>query len=273
MSRRLWVVAGAVAALIVATVSGYSLGSGTAADSATGLGAHSAAPSRSGVQPSAATPSTPEPSRSPALVVTGGAAHGGPDGSINGTGSDDVALTFDDGPDPVWTPKVLDLLSRYRVKATFCMIGSRAAEYPDLVARVVAEGHSLCNHSWNHEIDLGATGKENIRDNLVRTNDAIHAAAPGADIDFYRQPGGVWTDDGVAVAAELGMSGLHWSVDPRDWDKSVSATSIRHTLLDEVQPGGIVLLHDGAGHQRAGFSALRRILGDLTSRFQLVALA
>ena len=195
----------------------------------------------------------------------------GPFGSRVTTGSPDVVLTFDDGPDPNWTPQVLDLLRQYQVPATFCLIGVRVVAFPHLVRAIVADGHTLCNHSWDHNVRLGFLPPWAIRADLARTNDAIRAAAPGARISYFRQPGGNWATPVVAAARELGMTSLHWTVDPQDWRKP-GAGSIAGTVTAGTSPGAIVLLHDGGGDRRATVSALRTILPNLVRRFRLVAL-
>ena len=194
------------------------------------------------------------------------AAYAGPFGTRNHTGSNAVALTFDDGPDPNWTPKVLDALRERGVKATFCVIGSYAEANPDLIADIVHDGHTLCNHSWNHELDLGEWSDGEIKANLRRTNDAIRKAAPGAEVAYFRQPGGRWTDRAIGVAAELGMESLHWAVDPSDWDRSTSDAQIRDHVIARSEPGAIVLLHDGASNQRSMLSALDPILDEFERR-------
>ena len=143
----------------------------------------------------------------------------GPFGSRMTTGTLQVALTFDDGPDPKYTPEVLALLDEYQVKATFCLVGEMAAQFPELVREIVERGHTLCNHTWNHDVELGKKTKAVIRADMKRTNDAIHAAVPDAKISYFRHPGGAWTQAAVDVAKELGMSSLHWTVDPQDWTK------------------------------------------------------
>ncbi|WP_051366823.1 polysaccharide deacetylase family protein [Hamadaea tsunoensis] len=195
----------------------------------------------------------------------------GPYGSRITTGYPDVALTFDDGPDPDWTPQVLDLLARYHVKATFCLIGVNVVQFPALVRRIVAEGHTICNHSWIHDIALGTRTPEWIQADLRRTSDAIHAAAPDAKISYYRQPGGAWTPGIVAIATRLGMTPLHWQVDPRDWMKPGTG-SILSTILGDTHPGSIVLMHDGGGNRSQSVAALRTILPNFVARFHLEAL-
>src|SRR4030095_15932219 len=142
----------------------------------------------------------------------------GPAGSLRATGSSAVALTFDDGPDPVNTPKLLDLLKKNGVKATFCVVGFRARDHPDLIRRIVNEGHTICNHSWQHLMDLGQRTDDYVLQDLQATNNAIRAAAPKAKIKYFRAPGGNFTTGLVALAKRLGMTSIYWAVDTRDWE-------------------------------------------------------
>ncbi|MEV1285878.1 polysaccharide deacetylase family protein [Micromonospora sp. NPDC049679] len=195
----------------------------------------------------------------------------GPFGSRRTTGGPTVALTFDDGPDPRYTPQMLALLRRYQIKATFCMIGANAQAYPSLVRQIAAEGHTLCNHSWSHDLTLGSRSQTEIQTDLARTSAAIRAAAPGFPVSYYRQPGGNWTAAVVAEAHNLGMTSLDWAVDPRDWEKPVAA-NIAALVTTETASGSIVLMHDGGGVRTETVTALHVILPDLTQRFQLGAL-
>ncbi|MGN9810628.1 polysaccharide deacetylase family protein [Micromonospora sp. BQ11] len=192
-------------------------------------------------------------------------------GAHSTTGTSTVALTFDDGPHPYYTPQVLTALRQYNVKATFCVVGENVQNHPDLVQAIVADGHTLCNHSWNHDVRLGTRSADRIRADLLRTSDAIRAAAPEAPISYYRQPGGAWTPAVVAVAEELGMIPLHWTVDTSDW-QAPGAGRIAATVITGVQPGSVVLLHDAGGDRQGTVDALHRILPDLTSRFQVGAM-
>jgi len=217
-------------------------------------------------EPGPVAPSPPGASASPLAETPAQDVHRGPMGTRDRTGDESVALTFDDGPSPEWTPRVLDLLREQGAKATFCVIGAYADAYPELVADIAREGHTLCNHSWFHEFDLGSWSKEEIRANLQRTNDAILRAAPGAEVAYFRQPGGQWTDRVVAVAAELEMESLHWTVDPSDWDGSSTEAKIRDRLLEATAPGSVVLLHDGASNQAAMYGALPRVFAEFAER-------
>ncbi|MGA4685265.1 MULTISPECIES: polysaccharide deacetylase family protein [Micromonospora] len=192
----------------------------------------------------------------------------GPYGAQVATGSSRVALTFDDGPDPRWTPQVLALLAQYGVRATFCVVGENVEAHPDLVRSIVAEGHTLCNHSWNHDVNLGKRSPATIRADLLRTNDAILAAAPDARITYYRQPGGAWTPSVMSACADLNLTPLHWSVDPSDW-KAPGATTIEAMVRSQMGPGAIVLMHDAGGDRSGTVSALQQLLPELLARFEL----
>ena len=222
---------------------------------------------------------TPTP-ENPDTPSTGQQAEGrrmaeGADSTLFGarvsTGSPDVALTFDDGPDPRYTPQVLEALRQYQVKATFCVVGENARDHPDLIQAIVADGHTLCNHSWNHDVLLGKRSPDAIHADLLRTNEAIRAAAPNAHIVYFRQPGGAWTYPVVSVAEALGMTPLHWTVDPDDW-KAPGPAKITATVTRDTAAGSIVLMHDAGGDRQGTVDALHRILPYLTSRFRLEAL-
>jgi peptidoglycan/xylan/chitin deacetylase (PgdA/CDA1 family) len=232
-------------------------------------------PSPSGSQRSGLSPVSPSPqpsSESPTPPPPAAAlppnAHG-PAGSLNTTGSDAVALTFDDGPGGN-TGQVLDLLKQYGIHATFCIIGREIADYsPDLIRRVVAEGHTLCNHTWTHDLNLRTRSEDQIRSELQRTNDAIHAIVPDAPIKYFRNPGGNFSPLTVSVAASMGMQSLDWNVDPADWSRP-GTQAIINNVLSHTHAGSIVLMHDGGGDRSQTVQALRTILPNLKSRFTLI---
>jgi peptidoglycan/xylan/chitin deacetylase (PgdA/CDA1 family) len=154
-----------------------------------------------------------------------------------------VRLTFDDGPVRANTPRVLNVLSNYRVKATFFVVGQRARRYPRLVKREYREGHSVQNHTYSHP-DLTTLGPVGIRRELRATNRAIKAAGVPRPYRF-RPPYGVTNAKVRSVGASLGLIQTLWSVDPRDW-AGPSATVICRRVVTNVSPGSIVLLHDGS---------------------------
>ncbi|MGY0230569.1 polysaccharide deacetylase family protein [Longispora urticae] len=226
--------------------------------------------------PSASPSARPTPSASGKPSASPSTSVDGPGGAIRFTGTEAVALTFDDGPDPVNTPKILDILHQNGVKATFCLVGFRARDHPALVRRIAAEGHTLCNHSWQHLFDLAKHDDGYIRADLQRTNDAIHNAAPGVPIPYFRAPGGNFTPGLVATARQLGMRSAYWDVDPRDWESTKyghGAPMIEHVVAavnGSTRPGSIVLSHDNGKPDT--IEAYRRLLPTLKTRFTLVPL-
>jgi peptidoglycan-N-acetylglucosamine deacetylase len=190
------------------------------------------------------------------------------------TGSDAVALTFDDGPGDQ-TLAILALLRQYGVKATFCLIGVHVRERPDLVQAIVRDGHTLCNHTWQHDLGLGHRSPEAIRSDLQRTSDEIHKAVPGVPIRYFRQPGGMWTPSVVSIAQELGMTSLGWDVDPSDWNVagyppgSVMTNHVIGNIEQHVHPGAIVLSHDAGGDRSSTVAAYRVLLPYLLNQRHL----
>ncbi|MCW3813606.1 polysaccharide deacetylase family protein [Micromonospora sp. DR5-3] len=244
---------------------------------AAGCGSADKPPAQAGGPPTAsATPAPPEPPKpTPTPRPTRTAPPKPklrplpktlPAGLQRRSGTRAVALTFDDGPDPRWTPQILDQLRAAHVTATFCLIGTQARRYPELVARIAREGHQLCNHSWRHDLNLGRRTVAQIRADLARTNQAIRAAVPDAEIKWFRQPGGRWTAEEVTVARQLGMHALHWTVDPQDWDHPPAKT-ITKRVEAAARPGSIVLMHDGGGDRRQTMVACRHLIPDLKRRY------
>jgi peptidoglycan/xylan/chitin deacetylase (PgdA/CDA1 family) len=171
---------------------------------------------------------------------------------------------------------MLDVLRGCGVKATFCVVGYKAAMYPDIIRQIVSDGHTLCNHSWLHDTKLGTYDRESIRQDLQRTNNAIHSIVPNARVSYFRAPGGAWTADSVTVARQLGMTPLDWDVDPWDWNLPKYGTGKDMTthivtwVEGHVRPGSIVLSHD---YQKPATTAAYRILLPwLTARFKLIPL-
>ena len=234
-----------------------------------GRSANGAKPSPPALTPSPSV--TPSSSVTPSPSVARPRATVGPFGSRRMTGGKAVALTFDDGPHAVWTPQVLDRLRAAGVKATFCVVGAQVRRNPDLVRRIVREGHTLCNHSWRHELDLGAQPVAAIKANLLATNREIRVAVPGAKIPYFRQPGGKWTAAVVEAARELGMTSLDWDVDPRDWE-TMDANQIGTRVIAQARPGSIILLHDGGGDRHGTLAACPGMIQTLKARYGIARL-
>jgi peptidoglycan/xylan/chitin deacetylase (PgdA/CDA1 family) len=168
-----------------------------------------------------------------------------------------IALTIDDGPDPVYTPQVLRVLHRYRVTATFSMIGLHVAAYPHLARAVAEDGHHIANHTWTHS-DLVGMPAHRLHTELARTSHAIHSAT-GVHPQLFRAPYGAWSAAVIRQCEHMGMVPMDWSVDPRDWARP-GVRSIVRNIMHNTRPGSIILEHDGGGNRSQTVDALRIVL-------------
>jgi len=126
-----------------------------------------------------------------------------------------MVLTFDDGPDPRYTPHILDTLAEYDVRAMFFVCGEMAVDNKDLLARMADEGHVVGNHTWSHPL-LTRLSRSRIRSEMERTSDVIEDAY-GERPEWFRAPYGAWNRAAFQIGAELGMDPLAWTVDTLDW--------------------------------------------------------
>jgi peptidoglycan/xylan/chitin deacetylase (PgdA/CDA1 family) len=163
----------------------------------------------------------------------------------------EIALTFDDGPNPACTPKLLDTLAAHKIKATFFMLGSRAQAQPVLVKRIVDAGHLVGNHSWSHP-NLAYTAAAKVRDELERTKDVLEQLS-GKPVLFFRPPFGARRPIVFEIARKLGMTVVLWNAMTNDWSDP-SADQIAATLaknIENLAQRGFatnIVLHDG-GHR------------------------
>lgn len=153
-----------------------------------------------------------------------------------------VALTFDDGPDPLSTPYFLEELARLSARATFFVLGSRLERYPQLGRRIVAEGHELAVHGWQHERFWHPRPRGDVRD-LARATNSVHRAA-GSRPRWYRPPYGVLTASRLAAARRVGLRPVLWTAWGRDWTAKADAESVLAELAKRMCGGATVLLHD-----------------------------
>ena len=169
-----------------------------------------------------------------------------------------LALTFDDGPDPRWTPRVLDMLARLRVRATFFVLGSAVQAHPELIARQVAEGHEVGVHNWVHTDVYGVSFSE-LSDSVERTREAIMAAgAPSPRL--WRPPYGRVDAPAMMVASLKKMDLLLWSVHTPTAAKAAA-------VKDTAGAGSVVLCHDGRTQpSEALFTALEGGVRSLLER-------
>lgn len=174
-----------------------------------------------------------------------------------------IALTFDDGPHPVKTPKILALLEKYGAKATFFIVGSNADAYPEIIAKEAAGGHELANHSYTHPRFSKLTEAE-IKAEIERTDAAIKKAS-GVSPKLFRPPEGAYSKDIVKIAGEMGKETIIWTVDTLDW-----ARSPRDTIVENVKAnvtfGSIILFHDCTRDGTFTLEALEVLLPYLKSQ-------
>lgn len=171
-----------------------------------------------------------------------------------------VVLTFDDGPDPHHTPRVLATLRDHDVRAMFFVCGEMATENRDLVRAIADDGHTVGNHSWTHPL-VTRLSRAGVRGELGRTSELIETITGAAPL-WYRAPYGAWNRDSFEIGAELGMEPMAWTVDTLDWSRPGAGTIVRR-VREGAAPGAVVLSHDAGGDRSQSVSALRRYLPDL----------
>lgn len=174
-------------------------------------------------------------------------------------GARGVNITIDDGPDPNWTPQVLQLLKDNGVKATFCMVGTQAQAHPDLVKAVVADGHRLCNHTVSHDTAMDSKSEAYQSQQILDAERMITKASGGVRPQYYRAPGGAFTPYSRHLAASRGMRPLGWNVDSKDFERPGVDTMVA-TVKREIPNGPTVLFHDAGGDRSQTLATLREIL-------------
>ncbi|MET9256153.1 polysaccharide deacetylase family protein [Streptomyces sp. NPDC003717] len=168
-----------------------------------------------------------------------------------------MLLTFDDGPDPRYTPDILDTLAKYEVRATFMVCGEMADWNRGLLARMADEGHVVGNHTWTHPLLTQLTRKR-IRSEMERTSEVIQKAY-GEAPRWFRAPYGAWNRAAFQLGSELGMEPLAWTVDSLDWTVPGTGTIVGR-IEDGAAPGVVVLSHDAGGDRSQSVRALRSYL-------------
>ncbi|WP_420330268.1 polysaccharide deacetylase family protein, partial [Paenibacillus contaminans] len=155
-----------------------------------------------------------------------------------------VALTFDDAPDAKYTPQVLDVLKAHKVKATFFLVGHRATLHPELVKRMVREGHAIGNHSYNHP-NFAKLSLESFTQQIEQTQNILKPLI-GYSPRLIRPPYGEIKQEQLEWAAARHMMVVNWNVDSNDW-KQLDADHVSANILTHAGPGAIVLQHSGGG--------------------------
>jgi peptidoglycan/xylan/chitin deacetylase (PgdA/CDA1 family) len=231
------------------------------------------------IEPTREPTPTPEPSETPRPEAPVPSDPGMSEVYESGAGErDEIALTFDAGDDRGYAEEILDTLKEYDVLATFGITGQWASDNPDLVKRMVDEGHQVINHTWSHDSftggstgeGTGITDRDAREEELASTNDAIGGATGGYDTrPYFRPPYGDLDETVLADVASFGYTvTVMWSCDSLGWN-GLTADEINERCTDPAQAGDIILMHVGAASQDA--AALPKMIEQLQANgFQLV---
>jgi peptidoglycan-N-acetylglucosamine deacetylase len=192
----------------------------------------------------------------------------------------ELALTYDDGPNPEWTPQLLDILARQNIRATFFLIGSYAARQPALVRQIAAAGHVIGNHSWHHP-NLALTPAARVRNELTRAKTTIEAIT-GKKIHLFRPPFGARRPEVLKIARSIGLTPVMWNAMTNDWSNP-NAESIAKNLIAKIrrnQQNGVasnIVLHDGShtdpeAERGPSITATKRIISQFKKTHNFVTL-
>jgi peptidoglycan/xylan/chitin deacetylase (PgdA/CDA1 family) len=185
-----------------------------------------------------------------------------------------IALSFDDGPSPANTPRILDLLRASGARATFFVVGQEVTGHEEIVGRIAAEGHELGNHTYSHPHTIGLR-RPGLREELEKTNEALTRIDGVPPIRLVRPPYGKDRRRTDSVGRELGMRTVLWSVDSADSGSAIdSANAVAENVIANARPGSIVLLHDGGNTRPATIGGCERLVPALVERgFELVTVS
>lgn len=168
-----------------------------------------------------------------------------------------AALTFDDGPHPVYTEQLLDGLKERGVKATFFVTGEHAELHPDIIRRMHDEGHLIGNHTYSH-IQLTTSNREKFKNELIQTNEILYGIT-GDEVQYVRPPYGSWDKK---LETDLNMFPVLWNVDPLDW-QTANASRVAKAVTSKVSDNDIILMHD---YYDTSVEAALMIIDELTQQ-------
>jgi len=172
-----------------------------------------------------------------------------------------IALTFDDGPHPIYTKKILDILSKYNVKATFFIIGENAKNYGNVISDIVEQGHDIGNHTFSHQKIKSKSATEIISE-LEECNQAIYQRC-GESTKLFRPPGGIMADICISETNILSdYDIIYWSIDTHDWAHE-SPQNIANHVIQQIKAGDIILMHDYIGRSSPTPDALELMCPEL----------
>ncbi len=177
--------------------------------------------------------------------------------SSNAKNNNKIALTFDDGPHPKITPKILDVLDEFGIKATFFVIGVNIDNYPAPLIRAVKEGHEIGNHTNSHSI-LKSMNKSYIREEIEACKEKVYDLT-GYNVNLIRPPCGMYDDKMIDIARSNGDKIILWNIDTNDW-AHFSTQRIVETVKNSVKGGDIILFHDYVSGENYTVEALKIII-------------
>lgn len=174
-----------------------------------------------------------------------------------------IALSFDDGPHPLYTPEILYILREHQIKATFFVIGKNASYYPEILSHLNEEGHEIGNHTFTHSLKKNIN-KKDMTEELQKSSEIIKKIC-GYEVRLFRPPGGILNNSIRETANDLGYKIVLWNIDTRDW-ANVSVDSITKNVLQNTKSGSIILFHDYIYKNSPTAEALRTIIPTLKER-------
>ncbi|MEW5900107.1 MAG: polysaccharide deacetylase family protein [Acidobacteriota bacterium] len=181
------------------------------------------------------------------------------------TDEPNIALTFDDGPQPLYTPALLEVLDRGGVPATFFLVGKNVEMHPELARRIVRAGHEVGNHSYSHSFLL-LSSEDKIRREILRTDELLRSI-DGAAPRFFRPPAGLFSNRMLDIAEDLGYRAVVGDVYPRDPHYPGRRKIVRR-VLERVAAGSIIILHDGGGTRRLDRSQTLEAVREIIPRLR-----
>ena len=182
-----------------------------------------------------------------------------------------IALTFDDGPHPRYTVQIIDILKKYGIKATFFFVGQNICNYPDAAKAVADAGHEIGNHTFTHQ-RVKSMNESQVLGEMTRCDDMIYSLGEYQTV-LFRPPEGAFGEAVEKSAAMLGYSVILWSVDTRDWAHS-SPKNIYENVIQNIDGGDIILMHDYIGYNSPTPEALELIIPELQERgFEFVTVS
>ncbi len=187
-----------------------------------------------------------------------------PDEQKTDNGKKVAYFTFDDGPNRNYSPEILKILDKYDARATFFVIGEEAEKMPDLLQEENRHGCVIGNHTYSH-IDLKKASAAKFKNQIEKTNDIIKKAVKQTPKCLRPPYGSVTKQEKLDILKDFGMETVLWDVDPQDWSRPGTQTIINH-VLKYIQPGEIVLMHDGGGDRSESVAALRTIMKTLDEK-------